>query len=95
MSKVRFDVGSGITWTQYASRDATAGAVRRGVVWALAPKFPGVFGFHRWVIPDERYSVEASAILVRLTLSEIHGRPTAEVREDSPAYTQYSMRDEK
>lgn len=87
-----FTAGSVIGWNQYRAKGETVSVVRTGIVWADAPKFEGCAGAHVWVIPDERYPGENSAIAVRVHRGG-RDRGTAEVFEDSPAYRDHSLRE--
>ena len=91
MSRPYFSTGSDIRWKQYRSKGETLAVVRTGAIWSDAPRFDGEAGAYVWVIPDERYPGENSAIAVRVFRGGKR-RGEAEVFEDSSAYKDYSLR---
>lgn len=87
-----FSIGSQISWSQYARKDATLGVIRSGDVWADCPTLDGAPGAHVWVVPTTRLAGENGAIAVRVYRSGTR-RGEAELYEDSPAYRQYSLKE--
>lgn len=87
-----FTVGADITWKQFRAKGESVSVIRSGAIWSDAPMFPGSAGAHVWVIPDEKYPGEKSAIAVRVYRSGAR-RGEAEIYEDSPPYRDYSLKE--
>lgn len=87
-----FTVGADITWKQYRAKGESVAVIRTGAIWADAPAFPGSGGAHVWVVPNEKYKGEKSAIAVRVYRSGAR-RGEAEIYEDTPAYREYSLKE--